>query len=152
MKDTSYMRQSIWNKKTSIIIKRNCLNFRLIYLQVVFIHSSDTDGRALVGRFQTTSQNQQDDVEIKIQVIRFKIFSLKRKFPFWVKNCTYYFPFQGRPIYSIASSFVLCCQVLLWMSNMHHFFNWGENEGFGSEDILFFEMLVEQFLLLYLYF
>ncbi|XKL62120.1 hypothetical protein PGB90_001953 [Kerria lacca] len=38
------------------------------YRKVIFIHSSDTDGRALVGRFQTTSQNQQDDVEIKIQV------------------------------------------------------------------------------------
>ncbi|KAL1455221.1 hypothetical protein WDU94_009332 [Cyamophila willieti] len=38
------------------------------YMKVIFIHSSDTDGRALLGRFQTTSQNQEDDVEIKVQV------------------------------------------------------------------------------------
>lgn len=38
------------------------------YKKVIFIHSSDTDGRALLGRFQTTSQNLEDDVEIKVQV------------------------------------------------------------------------------------
>ncbi|CAH1390907.1 unnamed protein product [Nezara viridula] len=38
------------------------------YLKVIFIHSSDTDGRAILGRFQTTSQSHDDDVEIKIQV------------------------------------------------------------------------------------
>jgi len=38
------------------------------YMKVIFIHSSDTDGRALLGRFQTTSQSLQDDVEIKVQV------------------------------------------------------------------------------------
>ncbi|XP_034243421.1 glutamate [NMDA] receptor subunit 1 isoform X2 [Thrips palmi] len=38
------------------------------YMKVIFIHSSDTDGRALLGRFQSTSQSQQDDVEIKVQV------------------------------------------------------------------------------------
>ncbi|XP_054008575.1 glutamate [NMDA] receptor subunit 1 isoform X3 [Hylaeus anthracinus] len=38
------------------------------YMKVIFIHSSDTDGRALLGRFQTTSQNLEDDVEIKVQV------------------------------------------------------------------------------------
>ncbi|XP_078045066.1 glutamate ionotropic receptor NMDA type subunit 1 isoform X3 [Augochlora pura] len=38
------------------------------YLKVIFIHSSDTDGRALLGRFQTTSQNLDADVEIKVQV------------------------------------------------------------------------------------
>ena len=38
------------------------------YMKVIFIHSSDTDGRALLGRFQTTSQSMQDDVEIKVQV------------------------------------------------------------------------------------
>ncbi|CAI6345580.1 unnamed protein product [Macrosiphum euphorbiae] len=38
------------------------------YLKVIFIHSSDTDGRAFVGRFQTTSQNQGDDIEKKVQV------------------------------------------------------------------------------------
>lgn len=37
-------------------------------MQVIFIHSSDTDGRALLGRFQTTSQNMEDDIEIKVQV------------------------------------------------------------------------------------
>ncbi|KAG7209089.1 hypothetical protein KM043_015236 [Ampulex compressa] len=38
------------------------------YMKVIFIHSSDTDGRALLGRFQTTSQNLEDDVEIKVHV------------------------------------------------------------------------------------
>ncbi|XP_044734229.1 glutamate [NMDA] receptor subunit 1 isoform X2 [Chrysoperla carnea] len=38
------------------------------YMKVIFIHSSDTDGRALLGRFQTTSQSLEDDVEIKVQV------------------------------------------------------------------------------------
>ncbi|KAG8298609.1 Glutamate receptor ionotropic, NMDA 1 [Homalodisca vitripennis] len=38
------------------------------YLKVIFIHSSDTDGRAILGRFQTTSQSMEDDVEIKVQV------------------------------------------------------------------------------------
>ncbi|XP_043788462.1 glutamate [NMDA] receptor subunit 1 isoform X1 [Apis laboriosa] len=38
------------------------------YMKVIFIHSSDTDGRALLGRFQTTSQNLEDDIEIKVQV------------------------------------------------------------------------------------
>ncbi|XP_011496545.1 PREDICTED: glutamate [NMDA] receptor subunit 1 [Ceratosolen solmsi marchali] len=38
------------------------------YMKVIFIHSSDTDGRSLLGRFQTTSQILEDDMEIKIQV------------------------------------------------------------------------------------
>lgn len=38
------------------------------YKKVIFIHSSDTDGRAILGRFQTTSQNLEDDVEVKVQV------------------------------------------------------------------------------------
>ncbi|XP_048507258.1 glutamate [NMDA] receptor subunit 1 isoform X2 [Athalia rosae] len=38
------------------------------YMKVIFIHSSDTDGRALLGRFQTTSQSLEDDVEIKVHV------------------------------------------------------------------------------------
>lgn len=42
------------------------------YMKVIFIHSSDTDGRALLGRFQTTSQNLEDDVEIKVQVYPMK--------------------------------------------------------------------------------
>lgn len=37
-------------------------------MKIIFIHSSDTDGRALLGRFQTTSQNLEDDIEIKVQV------------------------------------------------------------------------------------
>ncbi|KAK6640747.1 Glutamate [NMDA] receptor subunit 1 [Polyplax serrata] len=40
----------------------------LNYMKVIFIHSSDTDGRALLGRFQTTSQSLEDDVEIKVSV------------------------------------------------------------------------------------
>ncbi|XP_076674590.1 glutamate ionotropic receptor NMDA type subunit 1 isoform X2 [Andrena cerasifolii] len=43
------------------------------YMKVIFIHSSDTDGRALLGRFQTTSQNLEDDAEIKVEsVIEFE--------------------------------------------------------------------------------
>ncbi|XP_008560192.1 glutamate [NMDA] receptor subunit 1 [Microplitis demolitor] len=38
------------------------------YMKVIFIHSSDTDGRALLGRFQTTSQSLEDDIEIKVHV------------------------------------------------------------------------------------
>ncbi|XP_014472992.1 PREDICTED: glutamate [NMDA] receptor subunit 1 isoform X3 [Dinoponera quadriceps] len=38
------------------------------YMKIIFIHSSDTDGRALLGRFQTTSQNLEQDVEIKVHV------------------------------------------------------------------------------------
>ena len=37
------------------------------YRQLVFIHSSDTDGRALLGRFQTKTQDlQTDDQEVKV--------------------------------------------------------------------------------------
>ncbi|KAH0954642.1 hypothetical protein HN011_004176 [Eciton burchellii] len=38
------------------------------YMKIIFIHSSDTDGRALLGRFQTTSQNLEADVEVKVHV------------------------------------------------------------------------------------
>ena len=38
------------------------------YRQLVFIHSSDTDGRALLGRFQTKTQDlQTDDQEVKVR-------------------------------------------------------------------------------------
>ncbi|XP_046474895.1 NMDA receptor 1 isoform X3 [Neodiprion pinetum] len=39
------------------------------YMKVIFIHSSDTDGRAILGRFQTTSQSLEDDVEIKVESV-----------------------------------------------------------------------------------
>ena len=45
---------------------------RLAYRQLVFVHSSDTDGRALLGRFQTRTQDlqaeQDNDQEVKVQV------------------------------------------------------------------------------------
>lgn len=44
------------------------------YKKVIFIHSSDTDGRAILGRFQTTSQSMEDDIEIKVQVKPFLYF------------------------------------------------------------------------------
>lgn len=46
------------------------------YRQLVFIHSSDTDGRALLGRFQTQTQDlEADDQEVKVQVaINFGVF------------------------------------------------------------------------------
>lgn len=36
--------------------------------QVIIIHSSDTDGRAILGRFQTTSQTNYDDVDVRATV------------------------------------------------------------------------------------
>ncbi|KAI8437580.1 hypothetical protein MSG28_011864 [Choristoneura fumiferana] len=45
------------------------------YMKVIFIHSSDTDGRAILGRFQTTSQSVDEDVDRKVvveQVIEFE--------------------------------------------------------------------------------
>ena len=43
---------------------------RFKYRQLVFVHSSDTDGRALLGRFQTKTQDLQahEDQEVKVQV------------------------------------------------------------------------------------
>ena len=42
------------------------------YRHLVFIHSSDTDGRALLGRFQTKTQDlEADDQEVKVQVAYF---------------------------------------------------------------------------------
>lgn len=39
-----------------------------ISLQVIFIHSSDTDGRAILGRFQATSQIIVGDSEVRANV------------------------------------------------------------------------------------
>lgn len=36
--------------------------------QVIIIHSSDTDGRAILGRFQTTSQTNYDDIDVRATV------------------------------------------------------------------------------------
>ncbi|KAM7364715.1 glutamate ionotropic receptor NMDA type subunit 1 isoform 3-T3 [Cochliomyia hominivorax] len=38
------------------------------YTKVIIIHSSDTDGRAILGRFQTTSQNYYDDIDVRATV------------------------------------------------------------------------------------
>ncbi|KAH8278958.1 hypothetical protein KR018_011777 [Drosophila ironensis] len=38
------------------------------YTKVIIIHSSDTDGRAILGRFQTTSQTYYDDVDVRATV------------------------------------------------------------------------------------
>ena len=49
----------------------------LKYRQLVFIHSSDTDGRALLGRFQTkTTGIQSDDQEVKVKIQKCFILSL----------------------------------------------------------------------------
>lgn len=32
------------------------------------MHSSDTDGRAILGRFQTTSQTYSDDIDVRATV------------------------------------------------------------------------------------
>ncbi|XP_076048968.1 glutamate [NMDA] receptor subunit 1-like isoform X2 [Oratosquilla oratoria] len=42
---------------------------RFQYTRVVFIHSSDTDGRALLGRFQNNAQNHEDDKDIKVDTV-----------------------------------------------------------------------------------
>ncbi|TDG47571.1 hypothetical protein AWZ03_006010 [Drosophila navojoa] len=39
-----------------------------LYTKVIIIHSSDTDGRAILGRFQTTSQTYYDDVDARATV------------------------------------------------------------------------------------
>lgn len=39
-----------------------------VAIQVIIIHSSDTDGRAILGRFQTSSQNYYDDIEVRATV------------------------------------------------------------------------------------
>ncbi|XP_035708821.1 glutamate [NMDA] receptor subunit 1 isoform X2 [Folsomia candida] len=39
------------------------------YEKVIFLHSSDTDGRSILGRFQTNAQNLEDDIEIKIEMV-----------------------------------------------------------------------------------
>ncbi|PSN33148.1 Glutamate [NMDA] receptor subunit 1 [Blattella germanica] len=51
------------------------------YLKVIFIHSSDTDGRALLGRFQSTSQSLGDDTETKVQNLLIPIVAEKRGIP-----------------------------------------------------------------------
>ncbi|KAL7018717.1 hypothetical protein ACKWTF_010879 [Chironomus riparius] len=38
------------------------------YTKVIIIHSSDTDGRAILGRFQTTSQTNYDDIDVRANV------------------------------------------------------------------------------------
>ncbi|XP_055636801.1 glutamate [NMDA] receptor subunit 1 isoform X2 [Toxorhynchites rutilus septentrionalis] len=38
------------------------------YTKVIVIHSSDTDGRAVLGRFQTTSQTNYDDIDVRATV------------------------------------------------------------------------------------
>jgi hypothetical protein len=49
--------------------------FVCLLLLQVFIHSSDTDGRALLGRFQTKTQDlQSDDQEVKVQVYISRLF------------------------------------------------------------------------------
>lgn len=35
---------------------------------MIFIHSSDTDGRAILGRFQATSQTNTGDAEVRANV------------------------------------------------------------------------------------
>ena len=35
---------------------------------MIIIHSSDTDGRATLGRFQTTSHTNYDDIDVRANV------------------------------------------------------------------------------------
>lgn len=50
----------------SIFISVN--NMHVFCFQVIVIHSSDTDGRAILGRFQTTSQTNYDDIDVRATV------------------------------------------------------------------------------------
>ncbi|KAL7295750.1 hypothetical protein TKK_0011093 [Trichogramma kaykai] len=38
------------------------------YMKIIFIHTSDAEGRSLLGRFQSTSQIIENEMDIKIQV------------------------------------------------------------------------------------
>lgn len=44
------------------------LTWEILFFQVIIIHSSDTDGRAILGRFQTTSQTNYDDIDVRANV------------------------------------------------------------------------------------
>lgn len=46
----------------------DCLHHISSSTQVIIIHSSDTDGRAILGRFQTTSQTNYDDIDVRATV------------------------------------------------------------------------------------
>lgn len=54
------------NWKYLVVDRKNILQFPLG--QVIIIHSSDTDGRAILGRFQTSSQTYYDDIEVRATV------------------------------------------------------------------------------------
>ena len=41
------------------------------FRQLVFLHASDTDGRSLLGRFQTKAQDLEvDDHEVKVSLVK----------------------------------------------------------------------------------
>lgn len=50
-----------------LILTKNTF-LALSHSQVIIIHSSDTDGRAILGRFQTTSQTNYDDIDVRANV------------------------------------------------------------------------------------
>lgn len=53
---------------SSILLFLFGVRFNAGFGQVIIIHSSDTDGRAILGRFQTTSQTYYDDIEVRATV------------------------------------------------------------------------------------
>ena len=38
------------------------------YKKIIFIHSSNSDGRAILGRFQTNSKSLEEDADVKVKV------------------------------------------------------------------------------------
>ena len=59
---------------------------------IIFLSFSDTDGRALLGRFQTKTQDlEADDQEVKVQVV-------KIPFKFLGTHCVYCAPLPRCPV------------------------------------------------------
>ncbi|XP_002064686.2 glutamate [NMDA] receptor subunit 1 isoform X1 [Drosophila willistoni] len=72
------------------------------YTKVIIIHSSDTDGRAILGRFQTTSQTYYDDVDVRATVEM--IVEFEPKLTSFSEHLTYMKTAQSRVYLMYAST------------------------------------------------
>lgn len=59
---------SIYALDEQILMEKSFFHLFFPFAQVIIIHSSDTDGRAILGRFQTTSQTNYDDIDVRANV------------------------------------------------------------------------------------
>lgn len=57
-----------WRLTTNALIVFFSIFKTIPFFKVIIIHSSDTDGRAILGRFQTTSQTNYDDIDVRATV------------------------------------------------------------------------------------